>query len=302
VKAQRFRGTFPGVYRLLALVPVVVLAGCPNKSSPGPSDPGSGKPPPASGKLPDGPPLATPGERMTYRVNLQGIDLAQYSFGVGDVADLDGKKSVVIQSHAKAVGIVTFVAKIDDHFASWIDVQTGRSLRFQVDEYESGNPSNIEHSVIEFAKRDGDTLPVAFHMNEEPPKPEPQKISTGEAWDFNSFVFALRSWEGPPGTAATTEVMRSRFMWHVEVKIRGKEKVVTELPVGEVNALRFDAHTYKVTRDGAKAPNSDERDFSVWISDDAGRVPLQIVARTDYGDMKMQITDYEPGSGQSLRP
>jgi uncharacterized protein DUF3108 len=282
----------------------LVLVGCSGKGpvGPGPGS-GSGPTPPATGKLPDGPPLATPGERMSYRVNLQGIDLATYAFGVGEVATLEGtdRKAIVVQSHAKAVGIVNFVAKIDDHFASWIDAQTGRSLRFQVDEYESGNPNNIEHTIADFSKTENDTLPVMFHMNDEPPKPEPQKLSNGPGWDFNSFVFALRSWEGAPGTSATVEVMRSRYLWRLDVRIKGKEKVVTELPLGEVGALRFDAHTYKVTREGAKAPNSDERDFSVWISDDAGRVPLQIIARTDYGDMKMQITDYQPGEGTPLR-
>jgi hypothetical protein len=96
-----------------------------------------------------------------------------------------------------------------------------------------------------------------------------------------------------------TEVLRSRFMWHVEMKIHGKDKLVTAL--GALPALRFDGHTYKLDRDGKRALDSDERDFSIWISDDDGRVPLQIVAKTDYGDMKMQIVDYSPGTGKRLR-
>jgi len=75
---------------------------------------------------------------------------------------------------------------------------------------------------------------------------------------------------------------------------------VTEL--GELPALRFDGHTYKLGRDGKRMPGNDERHFSVWISDDDGRVPLQTTARTDYGDIKMQIIDYQPGTGQRLRP
>jgi hypothetical protein len=89
-------------------------------------------------------------------------------------------------------------------------------------------------------------------------------------------------------------------MWHTEVTIRGKEKLVTEL--GDLPALRIDGKTYKLRRDGARAPDDSERQFSMWISDDDGRVPLQIKAITDYGDLKMQIVDYQPGSGQRLRP
>ena len=101
------------------------------------------------------------------------------------------------------------------------------------------------------------------------------------------------------GSHVTVEILRSRWMWHCEMKIAGKEKLVTAL--GELPALRFDGHTYKLDRDGKRFPDSVERDFSVWISDDAGRVPLRNVAKTDYGDMKMEITDYAPGTGQPLR-
>jgi len=39
------------------------------------------------------------------------------------------------------------------------------------------------------------------------------------------------------------------------------------------------------------------RHFSLWITDDADRVPVLIVAKTDFGDVKMEIVGYKPGSG-----
>ena len=136
-------------------------------------------------------------------------------------------------------------------------------------------------------------------MNDAAPAPEPQRVSMPETWDFNSFLVALRSWEGAPGTKVTVEVFRSRYLWHLEETIGAKEKLTTAL--GDLPALRFDGRVYKLDRNGVRVPDSDERRFSIWISDDDGRVPLQIVAKTDYGDMKMEITDYQPGSGQRLR-
>jgi hypothetical protein len=38
----------------------------------------------------------------------------------------------------------------------------------------------------------------------------------------------------------------------------------------------------------------------MWISDDADRVPLLMVAETDYGDIRMEIVDYTAGTGQNL--
>src|SRR4029077_21242078 len=134
------------------------------------------------------------------------------------------------------------------------------------------------------AGRTGDTVPIQFHLNDDPPKPEPQKVSLPDVWDYNAFLVALRSWEGAPGSTVTAEVLRSRYLWHVVMKIHGKQQLHTEL--GDLPTLVLDGHTYKLGRDGNKLPDSDERDFRIWISDDDGRVPLQVTAKTDYGDIE----------------
>src|SRR6185503_160363 len=192
----------------------------------GPSAPA---PAPASGKSPqsaalrDGPPLATPGEHMQYKLSLQGVELATYTFDLGELADLGGKQAIVVQGHAKVMGFASFVATIDDRFTSWVDVATGRPLRFQTDEYASGSKTDIEHAVVDLAGRTGDTIPVTFYLNDAPPRDEPQQASQPVVWDYNAFLLALRSWEGPPGSTLSLEVFRSRYLWHVDVKIHGKE-------------------------------------------------------------------------------
>lgn len=247
-----------------------------------------------------GVPLATPGERMTYRVELRGMELATMQIAVGELTEVAGKQTIVVQVTAKSVGFAQMVAAIDDTFTSWIDVTTGRSVRFAVDEYETNSKVNVEHTIADLANRSGNQVPMTFALNDAPPQSEPQTVTLPDVWDYNAFLIALRSWEGPVGTAAKIEVLRSRYLWSMALKIGGKEKLTTEL--GELPALRFDAHTFKLTRAGAKDMTSDERDLSIWISDDNDRVPLKLVARSDYGDVKMEIVDYQPGTGARLRP
>lgn len=237
---------------------------------------------------------------MQYRLSLRGVDLATYDLGVGDITEVGGKQAIVVQGHARGRGFASFIANIDDRFTSWLDVATGRPLRFQTDEYASGGKTDVEHAMIDLAGRTGDLIPVTYHVNDAAAQPEPQQASLPVTWDYNAFAIALRSWEGPPGSQATVEVFRSRYLWHVEVTIHGKESIVTEL--GELPALRIDGRAYRLTRKGARAPGHAERRFSTWISDDDDRVPLQIQAVTDYGDLKMQIIDYQPGNGRRLRP
>ncbi|HEX3477959.1 MAG TPA: DUF3108 domain-containing protein [Kofleriaceae bacterium] len=286
--------------RTVVLGSLLLACGSRPGSGPAAPAPAPGTAAPAAKQLGEGPPLATPGEHMQYRLSLRGIDLATYDLAVGDVTELDGKKVIVVQGHAKTRGLAAFFATIDDHFTSWVDVATGRSLRFQTDEYATGSKTDIEHAVIDLAGRTGDTIPILYHVNDAPPQPEPQKASLPVTWDYNAFLLALRAWEAPPGTQHTLEVFRSRFMWHSEVTIHGKARLATEL--GELPALQIDGRTYKLQRNGSRTSDDAERRFTIWISDDDGRVPLQINAVTDYGDLVMQIVDYQPGTGARLRP
>lgn len=286
--------------RRLAPASLWILLAC---GHPGTRSVPSSPPAAEEGKLPGGPPLVTPGERMTYKLALRGVELASFSFAAGDVQELDGARVIVVEGQARSVGIASWIARIDDRFTSWIDVETGRSRRFQTAEYETNSKTNVEHVVADLASREGDRIPVTFRINDAPAAPEPQKVKGPEVWDYNTFLVALRAWEQPPGSKINAEVFRSRFLWNVDMKIRGREKIQTELAdLGEVMALRFDAHMYRLDREGVRDPSADERELSIWISDDDGRVPLRTVARTDYGDLRMDIVDYHPGNGQRLRP
>src|SRR6185369_10727292 len=124
------------------------------------------------------------------------MELATYDVAVGDVTDVAGKRAIVVQSHAKAVGLVKAIANIDDTFTSWIDVTTGRPLRWLVDEFATKS-TDKERTEARMFERAGDMLPMDFHINDEPAKPEPQKVSLPDVWDYNAFTIALRGWEAP---------------------------------------------------------------------------------------------------------
>ena len=150
-----------------------------------------------------GKPLVTPGERMTYRLNLKGFELASYTFSVGEITPLDGNQTVIVEGHAKSVGLANMVAKVDDRFTSWIDIESGRPHRFQVAEFATGSDKNVEHTIVDFSKREADTIPVSFQLSDAQPAPEPQKVTQKDVWDYNAFLVALRAWEAPDGSTIT---------------------------------------------------------------------------------------------------
>lgn len=291
-------GKVPSVARRLALL--LMLAACSGHSAK-PATPA--QPPVALARLPDGAPLVTPGEHMTYKLSLMGAELATFELGVGETTTVAGKPAIVVQTHAKVSGIGELAASaagihVDDTFTSWVDVATGRPLRWYCDEYATKS-TDRERTEAKLAERSGDSVPIEFHVNDDAAKSEPQKVSMPDTWDYNSFLIALRSWEGAPGSTVSAEVMRSRYLWHVDMKIHGKDNLHTAL--GDFPALRLDGHTHRLDRNGQASTGNDERDFSIWISDDDGRVPLRVVAKTDYGDVEMEIVDYQGGTGTRLR-
>jgi hypothetical protein len=271
---------------------LVLLAGCGSK----PAD-GTGPTPPATAHLPDGPPLVSPGERMSYVLKLGGMSLATYELGVGEVADLDGKQAIIVQGHAKSAGFAAVFKNVNDVYTSWIDVSTGRSIRWVVDE-QTSDGSSREKTDAHLGARDGNSVPVDVWVNDKPLQ-EPQTVTMKDVWDYNSFLIVLRSWEAAKGSSVEAEVFRSRYMWHTKVTVVGKETLATEL--GDFPTLKLDGVSYRVNRNGSRDTSIEERTFSLWISDDAARVPLQTLAHTDYGEVTLSIVDYQPGNGTPLR-
>jgi hypothetical protein len=250
-------------------------------------------------KLPDGAPYVTSGERISYQLRIGGMNLATYEVGVGEIETIGDRRGIIVQSHAKAQGLVSMVTNIDTTFTSWIDVTNGRPLRWTVEER---NPDGavLEGADARLYERKGDQVPVEVVFLGKAPAVEMQKLSMAEVWDYNALVIAFRAWQAKPGSTVTTEVMRSTYLWHVTVIVRGNENVVTEL--GDFPAVRIDGVSYRLRRDGTRDVGAPERNFSLWISNDDGRVPLQSVAQSDYGDIKMTLVDYQPGNGNRLRP
>ena len=280
--------------RLGVVAVAVVLAACNSKGAK-PAKP-KGEPIAA---LAVGPPHATPGERMSYRLTLKNVELGTFLIGVGDVVDLDGTKCVIVEAQAKSSGLGSLVADIDDRFTSWVDIKTGRPRRFEVFEHAERKSKDKDHVVVDFAARAGNLVPVHYALNNDPLKTLQQPVTQKDVWDYNAFLLAVRGWEGEKGSTATLEVFRSRYVWRMTITLGGKGTLVTEL--GELPVLRFDAKTIRIDREGKPWAGQAERAFTLWISDDNDRVPLKLDATSDYGEIAMDIVDYQPGTGTNLR-
>lgn len=240
------------------------------------------------------PPLARPGEKLTYRISIQGVELAEFAIEVG--ADADG---LVVQSVARSTGVGALLKKVETRFTSYIDAQTGKPRRFKSEERAGRKDATLERSDARIAERQDDVIQVLVRRGDGDgveEKAEPQKVHQADVWDLNAVMIALRQFEAPLGTKIAFESFRSRFVWTTELTVAEREQITTEL--GRISTLRFEGWGHGLRRDG-ELNDEPERRFSLWISDDADRVPVRLVGVTDYGDIKMEITSYTPAGEQS---
>jgi hypothetical protein len=239
------------------------------------------------------PPFLFPGERASYRVSLLDVEMADYSFAVGEPAMSDGVRIVTAQTRIQTSGLAARLKSVDNTFTSWIDAAINRPVEFRSEEHE-GDFVQLAHTVFAPGQ-----LSVTITDGDKPPVEKIQKTGAGErVFDLNTMYFALRGWDAAEGTIATVHVVRSNTLWRMQVTVGGFESIGTAL--GELPTIRYDARMRPLTREFELAPGGDERFCSVWITDDESRIPVLMVARTDYGDVRLEIVDYDPGSGVRL--
>jgi hypothetical protein len=280
----------------------IILAACGGSSQP-PRASGGGPTAAVTGEagaevFPPRAPFVAPGERMSYRLTMHDLEVATFTIVIGEVAELEGRKVVVVQSGVQSSSLASLVKKVEDNFTSWIDVATTRPVLFRSAELATADDPTIEATDSEAGTIADGGFTVRVTRDGVDQSVDKQVIGELPLFDLNGFLIALRTWEVPPGTVGRADVIRSRFLWRTEVTMVGFENVVTEL--GELPALRIDGISQRIGRDGQLDPRSDRRKYSLWISDDADRVPLAIVARTDYGDLRMDIVEYTAGTGARI--
>lgn len=252
--------------------------------------------PPGTPSLGGRPPLAQPGERLAYKISIQGVELAEFLIDIG--SDPDG---LVVRSVARSTGVGALLKKVETQFISYIDPQTGKPRRFRSEERAGRQDATLERSDARIAERQGDVVPVLVRRGDDAAaveQTESQKVR-GEVWDLNAVMIALRQFEAPLGTKVAFESFRSRYVWRTELTVAEREQLTTQL--GRVPTLRFDGWGHGLRRDG-ELNDEPERRFKIWVSDDADRVPVLLVGVTDYGDIRMEITSYTPPGDSAGSP
>jgi hypothetical protein len=275
----------------LGLVAVVV-AGCGGAARPMPDTYVASRDPsplPAVDEPAAGPPLVRVGEQMAYRVSLHGVPLAELVIDAGGIVPIGDRAAMQVEVRVDTQALASLIAPVHDRFTTWIDVVTGRPLQFHAREAAAKDGGALEETAARFARGQ---YAVRLVVGDAAGGEEVQVVR-GTPFDFAAFLVFMRSWEAAQGSELTVDIMRSRFVWRVRVVVAARGNLETAL--GALPVVRFEGEGVRLLRDGTVDPTSDRRRFTIWISDDADRVPVKLAAHTDYGDVLLELGAYQAG-------
>jgi hypothetical protein len=229
------------------------------------------------------------GERMEFQMSLHGIVGGTARMAVGDPGVIEDKNVIIVRSQVESAGAVALIKTIRDDVTSWIDIDSGLPIYLKAD-VKFGD----REALIETRFAGGQPGPFTIDLTRpgtRTRKYKQQMPAHRAAFDGHSIIGALRGWDAKPGEHAFFYVLSGRRLWHNTVRMSGREKIRTAL--GKTSAIRLDGVAKRLSPSLRDDPRQKEpRRYTVWISDDAERRPLLVVGKTEYGDVKVELTSY----------
>lgn len=220
------------------------------------------------------------GEQFKFKISYGFVNAGVATLELKN-ATLDGKSVF----HAKGIGYTTGVTKtffkVYDDYQSYFDKNTGKPYRYirKIDEggYTKNQEGFFNHSAQNVLVKD------YKHNNQ-------KTISiTSNIQDIVSAFYYLRNQPGinslKKGESIEIDMFFDDEIYKFKLKFLGKEEIKTNF--GKINSLKFRPYVQ------AGRVFKEKESLTVWISDDANRVPLKIQASLLVGSLKAELSSYK---------
>ncbi len=230
-------------------------------------------------------PLATfqPGEAFTWNVSLRGIVGATAQMAVGKT---DKSGLITIHSKLETAGIARFFKYVRDSVTSTIDPKSGVP-KFSRSDVIFGDKAFLVETLFKT-----NTCEIEFQRRGKKKQRRIQKMPKGlMLFDFHSSIAALRNWDGKKGEKTYLYTISGRRLWHTRLISRGVETIKT--PLGSFKTIRVDGTSKRLYNNRKVDKRKKPRTFSIWRSADEFKLPLLVVAKTEYGDVRVALSSYE---------
>lgn len=248
-----------------SLLPLLLAAGCATSSAPAaPATPTTPATAPTPAAKP--PPVVTllaaptlPGERIAFELTFRGIGVGLVETTVGQPGRYDDRTAVIIQSRATGTGVVEMITNYIGELTTTADFAEGFALAMRKEEWF-------------------EVLGKPHHDDYERTYPRDEQVH-----DLHTGIHAIRAWRSRPGDRAKITLTVAAKKLDLELVDAGR----AIHPYRNTPAVR-----YTGAFDCGCEGENDMVPFTLWISDDAARVPLRIHAKTRWGTARAELAAY----------
>ncbi len=208
------------------------------------------------------------GERLTYNVSFSNFPSAAHvEVEVASRGNHFGREAIQLRAHVETTGVVNVALfAINNDYVTYIEPETGLPFRSEETVRDAIRSAD---SVQDFSQPGGNEAI--------PPK---QKGFPG-TFDFLSVFYRARALPLNDGGVYNFSVRGEGGEYQAEMKVTGRETIRTN--VGSFPTI--------VTQ--IKVSNSPLRSLRAYFSDDAGHVPVLMVARLSAGELRAELAGSE---------
>ncbi len=232
--------------------------------------------------------LFIPGENMSFEISLRGVLGGTAVIAVGQPGFVDGVPAIVVRSRVNSAGVVAAIKEVRDEIVTWLDLETGIIIS-----HEANSKFGDKEAIIASKFGSGKTGPFALDYQRKG-KPNMTVVQAlppeAMAFDIHAMLGLLRAMDVRDGDEESFFLLSGRRLWRSSLKVGAHETIKTA--TGRHPAIRFDGVAQRVNRGLRDVKKKKPRNYSVWLSDDANRLPLLVMATTEYGDLRVELVDY----------
>lgn len=246
------------------------------------------------------------GEQLSYELAVLGVRTGTIRIDVGERQTLDGATVVPLQARALNDGIFNALSAFDSHMTSFLDLESVLPVSM-VNRMSSRrlfqDKTTVSHENGSFRARPGRVTTarvVDVHARLRRSGPdgttdqEARLKSSSDVVDLLSLLYYVRGRPLTAGTPICLDLFHRRRLWRVDGTVGGVE--VVRVPAGERKARRWDLRIERTARGAPPRP------LTVWVSEDADRLPLLVATPEGLGKLEVKLAGHASGAAPIERP
>ncbi|MBS1811517.1 MAG: DUF3108 domain-containing protein [Acidobacteria bacterium] len=209
------------------------------------------------------------GEKLSFNVSWANfVTAARLEMEVTGQGAFFGQQGYQLRTKVETLGYVrTLFTEVDNQYTSYIDGKT--MLPYRADNTTRQGRTNEDDTI----SIDQERRLARYGDNTE-------IVLPSETFDLPSLVYALRLRDlKTDGKPTKFTALFAKHVVDIEAQFKTRERITTQ--AGSYDAIRVDLK--------ARTKDKVEYNVRVWFSDDAQRLPLRIISKPSFGEVRAEL-------------